>query len=479
MSAQLEIELNAENPLAAALNAGRFSILLEYTPGKDGDRGDAARGRVQALARKVKELDGVVGTALTDHLMGAADAQQEERGWEHAVTFRKTSGKPVLLHVSGRGRDQSAVAERLSRAAAQGVRNALAVTGHRTETHPAAKALGRIPPDERGYVDSAGILYMLNRAERTPWYTGAAVNPFKYNPPDLLAQYFKAVRKLASGADFLVAQIGWDMAKLQELQWFLQMREFNVPVLARVALLRGEEVAGLPESLPPGVPMSLSLAAQFQREFTVNETQSHVAQIKRIALFAAGCRLLGYNGIQLAGVRDPSTLETLVRHSQQAFRDFKTYNTWRDAWLDHHAGVEFAPLPRPFYFFRNLLGDQPMFDETTSVRQTAELPVPTVRERLRTRLLGIVFSACPPGRTRNTLTRFLCRACRDTDAELRKCEFLCRSQCPKRLVYGPCGSGRPDGTCEFGTGPCFFQRVVAVANARKHLDYLESPVDDD
>lgn len=35
-----------------------------------------------------------------------------------------------------------------------------------------------------------------------------------------------------------------------------------------------------------------------------------------------------------------------------------------------------------------------------------------------------------------------------------------RSECPKRMEYGPCGGVRPDGQCEMRPGPCAFGDVV-------------------
>ena len=62
---------------------------------------------------------------------------------------------------------------------------------------------------------------------------------------------------------------------------------------------------------------------------------------------------------------------------------------------------------------------------------------------------------------------------------MRACFYLDRRVCPKRLAYGACGGSTPDGRCEFEHAPCFFHRVLAVAEARQELDRLEEAVADD
>lgn len=476
MTDQLEMNMESGNRFSDALRAGRFSIVLECAGGAGGDEAstEATRGRVEALARKAGELAEIAGISLTDRM----PVEDVEDPTPQAALYSKHSGKPVVLHLSGKGSDRERIRNLLSRTRALGIKNSLAVTGDRSVHHPNPGVLRQFPAYENGYLDSVRILRMTANAD-SDVYAGAVVNPNNYHPSGLYVQYFKAVRKLACGAEYLVAQAGWDIRKLQELQWFLQMRELDVPVLARLLLLNGAAVRDLPDSLPPGVTISRSLAALFQREFSVNETQSLAAQIQRIALLAAGCRLLGYNGVQISGIHDPQTLEMVVRQIRAALETHTDYGRWLEAWNQHHADIDFSPVPRPFYFFRPTEEPMAMYDPAMCSASDSEVPRPRLRERLRSRALSLLLNDMLAEGIRNRFSRILCRSCRPCAEILDQCEYLCIAQCPKRLVHGPCGSGRPDGTCEFGKGPCFFHRVLALAHARRHLDRLETEIEHD
>lgn len=472
----LEMNLKEGNRFSDALRAGRFSLVLECVGGASdgGSLTEATRGRAEALARKAGSLPEIAGISVTDRM----PVEDVEDPTVLAALYRKHSGKPVVLHLSGKGSDSERVHSLLTRSKTLGTQNILAVTGDRSVHHPNPGMLHQFPAYEGGYQDSVRTLKTTENAAGDA-YMGAVVNPHKYHPSDLYMQYFKAVRKLACGAEYLVAQAGWDIRKLQELQWFLQMRELDVPVLARVLLLNGATVRELPDSLPPGVTMSRSLAALFQREFSVNETQSLAAQIQRIALLAAGCRLLGYNGLQISGIHDPQTLEMVVRQIRTALENHTDYSRWLEAWNQHHAGIDFSPVPRAFYFFRPTEEPLAMYDPARCSVSESEFPRPRLWERMRSRALSLLLNDMLPEGVRNRLSRILCRSCRPCTDILEDCEYLCISQCPKRLVHGPCGSGRPDGTCEFGKGPCFFHRVLSLAHARRHLDRLETEIKHD
>ena len=49
-----------------------------------------------------------------------------------------------------------------------------------------------------------------------------------------MVQYFKLKKKIASGAQFIVPQLGYDARKFHELIQFMRLNDLNVPVVGNV-----------------------------------------------------------------------------------------------------------------------------------------------------------------------------------------------------------------------------------------------------
>jgi len=464
------MDLADGNPLAESLRTGRFCALIEYdTPGQE-QPFESAVALGTGIAAAIADHPLVAGMTVTDRL----HAEECHDPIDVAARLMAASHKPSVLHVAGKGSSPERVRDLAAKAASEGVRSVLAVTGNRAESHrsPAGKGK-RAPAYEKGYLDSVDIIALLKHAGQ-PLFKGAGINPFKYDPVDLYLQYFKMLRKLNSGAEFIVTHFGWDMKKRQELQWFLRMRGCEVPVIARLALLSAENIARIHEDPWPGVRIARPFAAQLQRESSVNAAQCLSAQLRRIALQAAGCKLLGYSGVQLVGMPDAKTCEMVLTKIDDALSTYTAYPDWLAAWHEHHHGIDFAPVPDAYYVFTGLLeSEQPMYDPENCPLTHQVFPLPARLDVLRSKLIRSL-GACGP--TQRVADALFCRGCRQHCEDLRYCFFLCPADCPKVLVYGPCGGSGPDGVCEFGHAPCFFRRVLALASHKHALDTLEEGI---
>jgi len=290
------MDFSGENPLAARLRDGQFFLLIECNTALREQPFETSLTLARSVARKISDVPEVVGMAVTDRLR----SEDTHDPVDTAVRLGETSGKAPLVYVSGKGSSEARVRDLVARARSAGIRSMVAVTGDRSEKHPVGRSGTRVPAYSAGYLDSVDALG-LARDPGDGLCLGAAVNPYKYNPADQYLQYFKMMQKLDSGAEFLVTHVGWDMKKLQELQWFLQMRDVGNPVIARLALLSLDDIARIHEGLYPGVHVARSFAAVLQRESNVNAAQSLSAQLHRLGLQVAGCRLMGYNGARSRG----------------------------------------------------------------------------------------------------------------------------------------------------------------------------------
>jgi methylenetetrahydrofolate reductase (NADPH) len=474
--AQLNINFSdGDNPLRTRLREGRFCLIVEFNAPLREQPFDSAVALGRTLARTVKSSPLVAAMAVTDRLRG----EDSHDPVDVAAALADACGKPVLLHISGKGSSPERIRDILARADSAGISNLLAVTGDRSDKHPPQRSFYGLPKHPVGYMDSLDIV-RLARESGHPFTVAAGVNPYKYNPADQYLQYFKMLRKLGSGAEFLVTHVGWDMKKLQELQWFLQMRDVQVPVIARTALLSADDINRLQDSLFPGVTLSRAFIAMLQRESEVNATQSMAAQLQRLGLQIIGSRLLGYSGVQLAGIRDERTLEMVLKRATEMLARETDYASWTAEWLEHHSTAEFSPLAGAYYVFRNLMTpQQQMYRAENCPLVEQPFPEAAQRDRLRSRLTSTLLSRHLPEAVRDACRAVLCRGCPNQKCHLEFCFHLCPAACPKNLVYGACGGSAPDGTCEFGHDKCFFHRVLAVAARRHQLDRLEEAVSSD
>ena len=77
----------------------------------------------------------------------------------------------------------------------------------------------------------------LESLPKTDFFIGCVVSPFKRYERELMPQYFKLVRKLAAGAQWVIPQLGYDMRKFHEVKLMLESRGIRVPIVGNVYLL--------------------------------------------------------------------------------------------------------------------------------------------------------------------------------------------------------------------------------------------------
>ena len=68
--------------------------------------------------------------------------------------------------------------------------------------------------------------------------SAAAVSPFKRHERELMPQYYKLLRKIRAGAQWVIPQLGYDMRKFHEVKLLLASRGMaDIPVIGNVYLL--------------------------------------------------------------------------------------------------------------------------------------------------------------------------------------------------------------------------------------------------
>lgn len=235
---------------------------------------------------------------------------------------------------------------------------------------------GDTPRDSRRRIFTESVEMIRENAgdPRRQFFLGATVNPYQYTPYTLMGQYFKLVKKLNAGASFIVTQAGWDMLKLQSLRWYLSGRSLYYPMIARLLLLTPDRVEQILRGEYPGINISPDFRKILDKELHYSLNQFEAAQYRRLELAAAGCRLLGFSGIQLAGAEVPGPGQNRRGTDRQRTARIHQLRTLA-------GGVQLLPRPG---------GDGPFFKQLFPLRPDAAPPLPGRRPggRQRNRRTG-------------------------------------------------------------------------------------------
>ena len=147
----------------------------------------------------------------------------------------------VVLHLTCKDLNRNGLEAAAWRYAAEGFNNILALTGDYPTTGFGGVAGPVFDLDAVGLVS---LLESMNRGLRVPgrsgkqetlsqtrFFTGCVVSPFKRHERELLPQYFKLLRKIRAGAQWVIPQLGYDMRKFHEVKLFLESRNMLRPII--------------------------------------------------------------------------------------------------------------------------------------------------------------------------------------------------------------------------------------------------------
>jgi methylenetetrahydrofolate reductase (NADPH) len=463
---QLDFDFDAPtNRLLTNLAKGDFITFFEVnTPSKNSDfkaSVDFLRS-MDAAVRKVRGIN--TGLAVTDK-MESVDS------WNIAdfasAGLAKSTLDRNIIYISGKKSKASEISDTVKRCSSLGLRNIIPVTG---DGYPdeIEKNAARNP-----CFDSTQTLKAIKGLhEADVIFPGCVVNPFKYTPSDIFPQYFKLVKKVNFGSKFIVTQAGWDMMKLQELRWFLDLRELHYPTLSRIILLTPELVESILNGKYPGVHMSRDFQMILENEKKYGFKQFASAQWRRLQLQVAGCRLLGYSGVQIAGVERPEHIATVADRIKKALKEFKDLSSWQQAYSDHISRSDMAPFEHRFYLYKNLFRGS--LHSTPEVNPEG-IPNASIFEKMHYLLCKSMFSRdhlLAPGEHR--LTKKLLVGCSSCNyCRLPMTHYICPETCPKGLSNGPCGGSRIDGRCELNQKQCIHIRRTRIAAWLNEIDVLE------
>lgn len=458
------------------LDPAGFATIVELVPWA-GELGDA---RGVSPLRAARELTGdprITALSVTDNAGGHARLSPDAPG-EALLAL----GHDVIVHVACRDRNRNGLQSLGWDLLSRGLTTILAISGD----YPVAGYNGVARPVFD--VDSVALLAMFRElgeaagARATAadegadpaahsFFLGCAIDPYKRLERDLVPQYLKLGLKVRSGADYAIAQVGYDARKLAELQAVIRRDGLDLPAVANAYILDRDVARAFHAGRIPGCVVTDELLAIVERE-AAGPDRGRAFFLELAAKQAVVARGLGFRGVYLAGHRNAGEIARVLE-----LADAHDPADWRSLVKD----VSFG-LPGAFHLFERdadgLPTDEPSRSYAASLTEAARrrsrrdvAPFYKVNRLLHER----VFEPGAPGfrawakvygvverahveRPLHVLEQavkvplFDCRDC--GDCSLPDVAYLCpESQCQKNQRNGPCG-GAHDGRCEVPGKAC-------------------------
>ncbi len=454
-----------------------FAITVELIP----PRGSAGKAvdSLLTLAEKAASSGIVDALSLTDNPGGGPALSPDCLAKEI-----ESSGLSAIVHIAAKDASRNHLESRALALAHLGIENILVMTGD----YPVEAEMGLSKPVFD--LDSTQLLSYFSLMNEgipltgeknaltapTNFHLGAVVSPFKATEPEQMLQYFKLEKKIRTGAQYIITQLGCDSRKSRDLLDYMKMRGLSVPVIGSVFILRRGVARVMHRGDVPGCIVCDSYLATLEDEFK-GEDKGRKAALERAARQVAVIKGLGYSGAHIEGFNlKYEDVETVVGRAKELEND----------WEECAESLQFSP-DKSFFL-------------SGKAKQSA--PKPTFRARranwifqLMRLVHAMIFVEKTPGFAfmkqlsaffekhpsllrllyfKERVLKVLFFDCRDCgDCALPDMFYLCpESQCPKHQRVGPCG-GSSFGKCEVHEDRfCVWYEIYLRAEKTGRLDYL-------
>ncbi|MEN6365247.1 MAG: methylenetetrahydrofolate reductase C-terminal domain-containing protein, partial [Thermoguttaceae bacterium] len=374
------------------------------------------------------------------------------------------------------------------RYASEGFKNILAITGD----YPTGGFGGRADPVFD--FDSIALISLLKSMNKglnvvgrsgkpemlppTDFFIGCVVSPFKRHERELVPQYFKLVRKIAAGAQWVIPQLGYDMRKFDEVRLFLESRGITkVPIVGNVYLLNRGVARLFNSGKLAGCVVSNELLKKIETYAAGPDKGKRFCQelaAKQLAIF----RGLGFAAGYLGGIHKADDFGPIIELAE-------SYAT--QDWKEFMREIQFSQ-PEEFFFFEHnfYTGESSAKRINRSYLESLRFPPKTKQVTWNYRISRLVhrwaftrdkalypllkkifarFDRKPGFLSRmayrvERISKLAMYGCKDCgDCSLPDCAYLCpKKSCSKGSRNGPCG-GSSDGRCELDDKECFWARI--------------------
>ena len=459
---QLEILFDDEqNRFRENIRSGDFNVFIEIdTPTTDVDIDKEAEklAEYELIISSFKNLS--INFAINDKIAGL----KTHSPVDFINKLSQQNRDKHIIYLSGRNLDLGRLFENIHSYELAGFRNFVAVSGNAFYD----KNIDTVKQNH--FMESVHILNEIkNNSNSKLTMKGAVINPFKYTTEDLFTQYYKLIKKINYGADFIVSQFGWDMKKLHEVVKYLSFRGIHTPLISRQILLKPNFIENLRNDKLDGIHISPDFRKILENELRFSHIQFEAAQWRRLQISIAGAKLMGFSGIQVAGLTDERLIKVGCLKIEEALEEFTSFEEWKEVYLDYTHNTTMAPYPNNYYIFKNILED--IEPEKEMIFIDSSIKQPSLKEQINFQFSKKLFSTPKLFNKIIKNTIIDCQNCEECCLHLT--EYICPFSCPKGFANGSCGETQANGDCEFRNTECIHSVISRVALWQNNIHKLE------
>lgn len=464
------------------LDKSKLSITWELVPG----RGAREKAQEDAMAAAEQAVKGgrVDALTITDMPGGNPAILADYLGME---VFQK--GIEPLVHFTCKDKNRNQIEGQLYSMDRANVRSLLVMTGDYVYTGFQGRPKPVFDLDVMHVLEltqqmNQGLEYKgmkgMIKHQPSDFFAGAACSPFKKTEAEQMVQYYKLKKKIDSGAEFIVSQLGYDVRKIHELIQIIRQNGWNVPVVGNIYLLPLGAARLMNRNGLPGCVAPDKLIADLEKESQASD-KGVEARLLRAAKMYALMKGMGYDGVHIGGHG--------MKYEQVDYIIDKGDELSKN-WLDLVHEFDY-PIPNGFYYYEKdektgLNSDKPVDRKNRPLDYKVELTyrLSKIMHHLMlepgTPFWGPMKAIAKavdgtkmekPYHFVEHMAKVMLFDCKDCgDCALMDVGYVCpMSNCPKNQRNGACG-GSWDGWCEvYGAKKkCAYVRAYArLKNAGK------------
>ncbi|MTI57030.1 methylenetetrahydrofolate reductase C-terminal domain-containing protein [Geosporobacter ferrireducens] len=280
----------------------KFAVVWELVPGRGA--WEQSQDQVLKMAELAAKDSRINGITITDNPSGKPAILPYPLAME-----AKKLGIETLIHFTCKDKNRNDIESELHALARSELKNLLVMTGDYTTEGFSGRPK---PVFDLDAVHTLRMIEKMNQGleihghkgkiklQATEFFGGAVVSPFKLKEGEVMAQYYKLHKKIANGAKFIITQLGYDARKFDELRKYMDLNNFNIPLLGNIFVLSLPVAKLMNKNKIPGCVVTDEMMFPLHNE-KQKYGNSKEPQLLRAAKLYALLKGLKYDGVTIAG----------------------------------------------------------------------------------------------------------------------------------------------------------------------------------